>query len=202
MEDTDWNEKFSGQEYYFGTKPNAFLESHAHLMEKGKFALAVADGEGRNGVWMAERGMIVLSLDSSEAAQEKARLLAENRGVKIGTLCKDIFDWDWPVAGFDLVAALHFHLPTHQRKAVHQAYLKTLKPGGHLIMEVFHPEQLEFATGGPMDLDLLYTADSLKEDFNDAEILTLQEDIVVLPPRPKRPSERPAKVTRLLLRKP
>src|ERR1700748_267056 len=95
-----------GRASLFGTEPNAFLKDQAHLLRPGQKALSVADGEGRNGVWLAEQGLDVLSIDYSPAALAKARALADERGVALRTEVADVFAWHWPTAAFDVIAAI------------------------------------------------------------------------------------------------
>src|SRR6202521_322300 len=107
-----WEQRFSAPEYVFGTEPNAFLKSQAGVLPKSGKALAIADGEGRNGVWLAEQGLDVLSVDFSPTGQAKAQELARRRGVTLRTLQADIIAWDWPSAEFDVVAAIFFQFAT------------------------------------------------------------------------------------------
>jgi SAM-dependent methyltransferase len=101
-----WNERFSSNDYLFGTAPNAFLVRQRHLLRPGAKALAIADGEGRNGVWLAEQGLDVLSIDFSPVALDKARRLAASRGVALRTWQVNLEDWDWEAEWFDVVAAV------------------------------------------------------------------------------------------------
>src|ERR1700693_6546852 len=101
-----WEKRFSVPEYVFGTEPNAFLKAQAGLLPKSGTALAVADGQGRNGVWLAERGLDVLSIDWSPTAQRKAQDLARQRGITLRTALVDLVTWDWPVAAYDVIAAI------------------------------------------------------------------------------------------------
>src|SRR5260370_42715029 len=103
-----WEERFSVPEYVFGTEPNAFLKSQAGMLPKTGKALTIADGEGRNGVWLAEQGLDVLSVDFSPTALAKAQALARERGVTLRTLQADIIAWDWPSAEFDVVVGIFF----------------------------------------------------------------------------------------------
>ena len=112
-----WEERFSVPEYVFGTEPNAFLKSQAGVLPKAGKALAIADGEGRNGVWLAEHGLDVLSMDFSPTALAKAQALAQRRGVTLRTLQADITVWDWPDAEFDVVAAIFFQFLTSPERA-------------------------------------------------------------------------------------
>src|SRR5437879_1931127 len=107
-----WNERFSREDYLFGTAPNAFLVSQRHLLKRGLIALAVADGEGRNGVFMAEHGVDVLSIDFSPVALAKARRLAAERRVRLQTEQADLFAWNWSERSFDIVAAIFIQFAT------------------------------------------------------------------------------------------
>lgn len=101
-----WNARYAGEGFLFGEEPNAFLKRQAALLRPGMKALAVADGEARNGVWLAEQGLEVVSTDVSEIAQAKAARLAEARGVSLDLRLVDAAGWEWPPVVFDLVAAI------------------------------------------------------------------------------------------------
>jgi SAM-dependent methyltransferase len=177
-----WNQRFSGEDYLFGTAPNAFLVSQRHLLKRGLSALAVADGEGRNGVFMAEQGVEVLSVDFSPVALEKARRLAAERGVRLRTEQASLFAWDWPESRFDLVVAIFIQFATPaERQELFRNLKRAVKPGGHLILQGYRPEQLAYGTGGPPDAENMYTAALLREAFADMTILHLAEhDDVIL----------------------
>ena len=196
-----WDDKFSGKDYFFGTIPNAFLVDQSRRFSPGMSALCVADGEGRNGVWLAEQGLDVVSVDFSKAGLAKARELARSRGVSVETICADLLSWKWPQGAFDVVVALYIHFPEGERSVVNRAMLAALKPGGVLVMEVFHPDQLRlgFESGGPQDPELLYTADGLRHDFADAEIITLEE--LVLTRSESRHAGKKAAITRLIAKR-
>jgi cyclopropane fatty-acyl-phospholipid synthase-like methyltransferase len=173
---TRWQERFAAPGYLFGTEPNAFLKDHAHLLRKGEKALAIADGEGRNGVFLAEQGLDVLSVDFSPIAQEKARKLAAERGVTLRIEQVDIIDWDWPREAFDVVAAIFFQfvLPP-ERDKIFAGIKKTLKPGGLLLLEGYGLKQLEYKTGGPSNPTQLYTRELLEQAFGDFSSLDIRE---------------------------
>jgi SAM-dependent methyltransferase len=177
-----WNERFSSEAYLFGTAPNAFLVSQRPLLQPGKTVLAVADGEGRNGVWLAEQGLDVLSIDFSPVALEKARKLASERGVRLRTEQADLFAWNWEARSFDAVVAIFVQFATPPERARLFADLKRcLKPGGILLLQGYRPEQLQYGTGGPPDAENMYTADMLRAMFDDMTILHLAEhDDVIL----------------------
>ncbi len=161
-----WEERFATPEYVFGTEPNAFLKAQAGLLPKSGKALAIADGEGRNGVWLAEQGLDVLSVDFSPTALAKAQALARQRGVALRTQQADIIAWDWPSAEFDVVVGIFFQFvgPT-ERARIFAGIRKALKPGGLLLLEGYGPKQLEYKTGGPSELENLYTEDLLRAEF-------------------------------------
>lgn len=171
-----WQQRFAAPGYLFGTAPNEFLKRHAHLLKKGEKALAIADGEGRNGVFMAELGLDVLSVDFSPNAQEKARKLAAERGVTLKIEQADILNWDWPEEAFDVVAAIFFQfVGPDGRDKIFAGIKKTLKLGGLLLLEGYGPKQLEYKTGGPSALENLYTREQLEEAFADFSSIDVRE---------------------------
>lgn len=171
-----WNQRYAGDEYHFGTEPNAFLVSQRARLMPGTDCLAVADGEGRNGVWLAEQGLNVLSLDSSSVAVDKARLLAQRRGVALEVVLGDLLEWDWPENRFDSVAAIFIQFaPPGLREQLFTDVKRCLKPGGLLLLQGYTPRQLEYRTGGPSQVENLYTEALLLEAFADMDILHLSE---------------------------
>lgn len=171
-----WNERFSSNEYVFGTEPNAFLAAQSHLLRRGQRALAVADGEGRNGVWLAEHGLDVISFDFSPVAIEKARSLAERRGVTLVTELADAATWQWEPERFDVVVAIFIQFAGPElRDAIFNGIQRTLVPGGLLLLQGYRPEQLRYGTGGPSCAENMYTADLLRSLFSRFEILKLEE---------------------------
>ena len=176
-----WNERFSTPGYLFGTEPNAFLKSQAHRLRKGQTALSIADGEGRNGVFLAERGLEVLAVDFSPVALAKARDLAMSRGVAVKFEQTDVLNWAWPTAQFDVVAAIFVQFATAaQRPRFFAGIKQALRPGGLLLMQAYRPEQLAYATGGPKDVTQLYTRALLEDAFGDFATLEIREHDSVL----------------------
>lgn len=171
-----WQERFAQPGYLFGTAPNEFLKEHAHLLRQGQKALTIADGEGRNGVFLAEQGLDVLSVDFSPLAQEKARKLATERGVTLRVEQADIINWQWPAAAFDVVAAIFFQFAAPaDRDKIFAGIKKALKPGGLLLLQGYGPKQLEYKTGGPSRLENLYTRELLEQAFGDFASLEVSE---------------------------
>ncbi len=184
MTDTElerWQTRYAAPGYLFGTAPNAFLKSQAHLLPKSGTALAIADGEGRNGVFLAEQGLDVLSVDFSPLGQEKARALAKERGVTLRIEQADMTDWPWQDAAFDVVAAIFFQFATPAERARIFAGIKqTLKPGGLLLLEGYGVKQLEYKTGGPSNVTHLYTRELLEDAFADLSSFDIREHDSVL----------------------
>lgn len=171
-----WEKRFSGPDYVFGTEPNEFLKAHAHLLPKSGAALSVADGEGRNGVWLAGRGLDVLAVEWSPRALAKAKALAAKRGVTLHTLQTDIVHWQWPVAQFDVVVAIFIQFLTPDERHQVFAHMRdALKPGGLLLMEGYRPEQLNYKTGGPSQVENLYTRALLEAEFGGMSELQITE---------------------------
>lgn len=175
MTNSFWDERYQGEAYLFGEAPNAFLARQAERLRPGMSALAVADGEGRNGVWLAEQGLDVLSVDGSSVAQDKARRLAARRGVELALETADLATWAWPVERFDLVAAIFIQFAgPNLRTQLFKRMKSALKPAGLLLLEGYRPEQIAYGTGGPRAEENLYTEALLAEAFSDFEILSLQ----------------------------
>jgi 2-polyprenyl-3-methyl-5-hydroxy-6-metoxy-1,4-benzoquinol methylase len=171
-----WDERYATEAYIFGTAPNVFLASQAGLIRPGMRALAIADGEGRNGVWLAGQGAQVHAIDVSPLALDKARKLAAERGVTLEFELADILDWNWPQATYDLVAAIFIQFaPPPERDRIIAGIRRSLKPGGLLILQGYTPRQVEFATGGPSNPANMYTAALLRDWFGDWDILHLHE---------------------------
>lgn len=171
-----WDERFAGEDYWFGTEPAPFLAAEAHRLKPGMKALAIADGEGRNGVWLARQGLEVTSVDLSPKGIAKAQRLAARYGVAIETICADLETWDWGAPRFDLVVGILFQfLAPAARMAVFRQMEDVLKPGGLVMIEGYRPEQIAYGTGGPPQVANLYTAAMLRAAFADMEILHLAE---------------------------
>ena len=195
-----WEDRYAGEDYLFGTEPNDFLAEEAHRLVPGTRALAVADGEGRNGVWLAEQGLDVLSVDFSNNALAKARALATDRGVAIETEQADLMHWDWPVAAFDLVVTFFIHPPARDQQILLAAMYQALKPGGLLIFEAYGKAQADNEYGGPSDPDRCYSDAILRQALGQAEILLLEEKTIIR--RSGRFPGKPGDVVRLIARRP
>lgn len=176
-----WEQRFATDEYVFGTEPNAFLLSQQHRLKPGQSVLAVADGEGRNGVWLARHGLLVTAVEASANALTKARRLAEKHGVSIQLEQANLLAWQWPVASYDVVVAIFIQfLAPGERERVFEAMKHALKPGGLLILQGYTPRQLEFRTGGPSEVEQLYTSRMVQSLLSGMQILQLHEHDDVL----------------------
>jgi len=176
-----WNERFSAEGYLFGTAPNAFLAAQKYRLQPGMSALSVADGEGRNSIWLAQQGLSVTAFDFSPVAVGKARELARQSGVEVEYSVADIEDWDWDARQFDCIVAIfiQFAAPPARARIFH-GMTRALKPGGLLILQGYTPKQLEYRTGGPSHAENMYTPALLRGSFGALDILHLaeHEDVV------------------------
>ena len=171
-----WNQRYEGDSYLFGTVPNEWLRQHAAIWTKGDRVLCVADGEGRNSVWLAARGLSVEAFDIAEAGVEKARRLATAAGVKINCSVASCDEFSWPECAYDGVVAIFVQFADpDMRKHLFANMIRALKPGGRLVLLGYTPRQLEYRTGGPPFASHLYTEQLLRESFAELRILELKE---------------------------
>jgi cyclopropane fatty-acyl-phospholipid synthase-like methyltransferase len=175
-----WDERFSCAEPVYGETANAFVQSQIFRLQPGMKVFVPADGYGRNGIWLAKQGFRVHTVDLSPVGVERARKAAEAAGVKITQEVADLAHWNWPSDEFDAVVSIFFHMPSEVRGKVHAAMVRALKPGGIIILQAFTPQQLQCTSGGPKQVDLLYSAEILRNDFAGAEPVLLEEKIVDL----------------------
>ena len=172
-----WEARYAKPDYEFGKAPNEFLASCKALLPKSGRALSVADGEGRNGVWLAEQGLDVTAIDFSPTAQKKARVLAAERNVSVNFVQTDVHTWAYPQAAFDVVVEIFTQFSTPAERAVKWTGMRrALKSGGLLILQGYTPKQLDYATGGPKQLEQLYTGMLLLEAFGDFRDLKITEE--------------------------
>lgn len=170
-----WDRRFDAPDYLYGTAPNAWLESRRSLFSPGETALAVADGEGRNSVWLARQGLAVDAFDISPIAVSKARKLAQAAGVAVQFHVCDCDSWRWPPQSYDHVAAIFVQFADPQmRQRLFANMAQTLKPGGHLILQGFTPRQIEYNPCGPGLIDHLYTEALLTSSFKDFDLIDLR----------------------------
>ena len=166
-----WDERYQTPDYIFGDQPCQWLIMNKYRLPTSGKALALGDGEGRNGVFLAQLGLQVTSVDLSEVGLSKARDLAHERRVSIQTIQADLEHYEINPESQDLIVSIYCHLPDAIRKFVHSRAEKALKPGGLFILEAFHHSQLKYQSGGPKTTDLLYDLDALIGDFRAIQIL-------------------------------
>ena len=170
-----WDQRYATDEYIFGTQPARFLERHGDLLTPGQHALSIADGEGRNAVFMARKGLRVTAFDASQNAISKARKLATEHQVELDLQLADIDQWAWSANTYDVVVGVFFQFAApQQRAAIFEGIKTTLKPGGLVLLHGYRPEQLEYATGGPPHRENMYTEALLREAFADFDIQLLR----------------------------
>jgi len=166
-----WNERFSTEEYLFGQQVNHYLAAQKDRLHGGK-ALAIADGEGRNSVWLAQQDLEVEAFDFSPVAIEKAKKLAQAKNVSVHFQCSDWQSFHWTDNTYDYVVGIFFQFADPQDRAeIFTKMDQTLKSGGLLIIQGYGEKQLDYNTGGPGVLENLYTEDLLKSSFVGYQIL-------------------------------
>ena len=170
-----WNRRFDQDAYLFGVAPNEWLRQQAHHWQAGQRVLSVADGEGRNSVWLARQGLQVDAFDIADKGVAKARRLAASQGVAVNFSVADVDTYAWPEAAYDGVAAIFIQFADPALRArLFTRMAACLKPGGVLVLQGYTPEQLLHRTGGPPCAEHLYTEPMLREAFAAMDILTLQ----------------------------
>ena len=171
-----WNRRFEDEAYIFGTEPNAWLRDQAGVWQPGQRVLSVTDGEGRNSVWLAKRGLRVDAFDIAEVGVEKARRMAAEQGVSVNFSVADCDGFAWPEAAYDGVAAIFVQFADPAMRTRLFAHIRrSLKPGGTLVLQGYTPRQLEYRTGGPPFESHLYTPALLREAFAAMDIVELRE---------------------------
>ncbi|NOZ04451.1 MAG: class I SAM-dependent methyltransferase [FCB group bacterium] len=194
-----WDQHYATSEYVYGVEPNQFLKDHARLIPKGK-VLCVADGEGRNGVWLARQGYEITAIDYSREGLRKARRLAERFQVTIKLVEADLLSYHFGSEEYDGLVSIYSHFDAENRIKLHRNYAQALKPGGVLLLEAFSKEQEKYSSGGPKDIKLLYDEESLRASLPEMEIVLLREEIVTLEEGALHRG--PAAVVRGIFRKP
>jgi SAM-dependent methyltransferase len=168
-----WNQRYAASEYIYGTEPNEFLAEHAHLLSGP--VLSLAEGEGRNAVFLASLGLEVLGVDQSEVGLAKARALSQARGVVVQTAVADLGEYEPPENHYGAVVSIFAHLPSDVRAKLYPLIEKCLKPGGLIILEAYSENQLARTTGGPKDRDMLMTLGKIEQGFPDLHPILLRE---------------------------
>ena len=169
-----WNERYAESEYVYGTEPNKFFADQLKLLEPGKIVLP-ADGEGRNAVHAAQKGWDVTAVDYSDSGKEKALKLASEKGVEINYDLSDLAEYDFGTEVYDSAAFIYVHLSRSIIEEVYKNVIKSLKPGGKVIVEVYSVSQLGRDSGGPKDERVLYTEGKLRNLLSGTNIEWIEE---------------------------
>ncbi|MBD5779610.1 class I SAM-dependent methyltransferase [Pelagicoccus sp. NFK12] len=169
-----WDQRYSSEAFAYGTEPNDFLAEQARHIPSGP-CLCLADGEGRNGVYLASLGHPVTSVDSSRVGLEKAQRLATQKGVQIQTIHSDLADFAFEPESYQGIVSIFCHLPSELRKSVYRKSVAALRPGGAFILEAYTPNQLGKGTGGPPVADLLLSLDDLRQDLDGLNFVLARE---------------------------
>jgi SAM-dependent methyltransferase len=180
-----WNARYAREEYVYGTEPNAFFKQEIDKLPGMGSILLPAEGEGRNAVYAASRGWQVTAVDYSIEGRKKAMALASKKNVEIDYLIKDLGHLAMDENSFEVLAMIYVHPTPAQRSEINQKLASYVKPGGHLIMEVFSKGHQKFqeknpSAGGPKDPDMLYSEEEVLKDFPDFDIISIQDTVVEL----------------------
>ena len=172
----DWNKRFSIEDYLFGADPAQALVKLEHYLIPQGDTLVIADGEGRNSVYLASRGFRITASDSSTVANIKAKALAASQNVEVNYQVEDFFDIDWSAKQYDNIVGIFFQfIPPDKIKQVLMALRTAIKKGGTLLIHGYTPQQIELATGGPKDVSLMYNKELFEDVFESVEILVNKE---------------------------
>lgn len=169
-----WEERFRSEEFAYGKEPNDFLKDEVQRIPEGR-VLALAEGEGRNAVFLAERGYSVVAVDQSEEGLRKATRLADERGVEVELICRDLADFELDEGAYTGIVSIFAHLPKELRARIHRDLQKALLPGGVYLMEAYAPAQLEYGTGGPRDPALLASLEELRSELKGLDLEIARE---------------------------
>ena len=176
---TDWDMRYREPGYVYGTAPNDFIVAVTATIPRGRI-LSLAEGEGRNAVYLASLGCKVTAVDGSAVGLRKAEALAAERGVAITAIVADLGQFRILPEHWDGIVSCYCHIPSSIRPALHRAVVRGLKPGGVFVLEAFSKQQLAYNSGGPQDPDLLMSLDELKRELSGLEFIraaTLEREV-------------------------
>lgn len=171
----NWDQRYSAADFYYGTEPNEFLRAQAAALPPHGRVLCLAEGEGRNAVFLAGLGHAVTAVDGSAVGLQKARRLAAARGTTISTVTADLADYVIEPGSWDAIVSIWCHLPRDMRARVHRACVSGLRPGGIFLLEAYTPRQLAFGTGGPSTAELMPTLAELRGELAGLDLLQAAE---------------------------
>ncbi len=174
-----WDERYNRKEYVYGSTPNVFFENQLTDLKPGDILLP-CEGEGRNALFAAQSNWNVVAFDSSEVGKNKAMALATQNNVSYDYQILDVNEANFEPESFDVIALIYAHFKPQLRSKFHATIQRWLKPEGKIILEAFNPEQLNYNSGGPKDLDMLYSTDILSKDFEGMKIELIETSTIVL----------------------
>ena len=169
-----WDERYSIIEYIYGKEPNDFLREHYKLLPKGTI-LSLAEGEGRNAVFLAKQGYRVIAIDSSSVGLEKASKLAKENKVAIETVCADLAHYQLDKSGYEGIVSIFCHIPPEARKLLYAQLGDAIKPGGVLLLEAYTADQIGKGTGGPPTAELTNSLAEMNQYLDEFDILHAKE---------------------------
>ena len=184
-----WNERYQVSDYIFGIEPNDFIKDVTPAAKEGQRAYAPADGEGRNGVYLASIGYDVTSIDVANLAVDKAIALAKNKGVAINAMIGDAINTGFDDAAFDVIIVCFMHFMPDDHDRFMEENKRLLKPGGIFIMEGYTIDQIPLKSGGPKNPDMMMSADKLANSFDGYELAILREQRRMLDEGPRHQGE-------------
>jgi SAM-dependent methyltransferase len=194
-----WDERYQGEDYVYGTAPNDFLRGQVEHIPEGR-VLCLAEGEGRNAVFLTEQGFHVTAVDQSPVGLGKARRLAADRGVEIDTLVADLAGFSIDPDAWDGIVSIFAHMPPAARRHIHREVVRGLRPGGVLVLEAYRPEQLQYKTGGPPSVEMMMDLDGLRTELAGLEFEYAAETVREIQEGPLHHG--PGAVVQLRARKP
>ncbi len=170
-----WDQRYQKESYVYGKTPNDFLVEQSALI-KAK-VLCLAEGEGRNAIYLAKQGCDVVAVDASSVGLDKAKALAKENQVEISCVQADLSDYDLGEDQYDAIVSIWCHVAPDVRETLHQKVIKALKPGAYFLLEAYHPDQLQYKTGGPQNPQLMMTVESLQRELQGLDFKICQRVI-------------------------
>ena len=173
FDNSKWDERYASSEYVYGIKPNEFLAENVSAIPDNN-VLCVADGECRNGVWLSTNGFKVTSIDFSTEGIKKSKKLAEISNAQLNTVKANLLTYSFGTSVYDAIISIYSHFLLEEIQSLHRKYHMALKPGGVIIFEAFSKNQLQYDSGGPQNIDLLYDKVMLMQSFPMMDVLKQQ----------------------------
>lgn len=173
-----WNSKFSTEEFFYGLHPNEFLASHLETFKEHKKMLCLGEGEGRNAIFFAKKGFEITAIDASDIGLSKLAKRAEEEKLNIKTVCLDLNHWE-VTERYDVIMASYLHMYKNEREILFKKIEDSLNKNGYFIGEFFSTKQLTYNSGGPKDLDLLYSVEDFLNHFDSCKKEVVEELIVL-----------------------